>query len=63
VQADIKPKLTPYLNKVNYASSQIKRFTTDDSKENIKRLSEALNEITGYNQIDTIKTKVKNQGK
>lgn len=63
MQADIKPILDPYISKMNNATSQLKRLTTEDSKETIKRLSETLNEITGYNQIDAVKTKVKNQCK
>lgn len=63
MQGDIKPMFTPYITRMNNAKKQIKRLTTEDSREAVKRLGEALNEITGYNQIDAVKTKVKNQGK
>lgn len=65
VQSDFKPRLEPYINKLNNASEQLKRLTTDvsDSKEALQRASRALNELTGYDQIDAVKQKVNNQGK
>lgn len=65
LQHDMKPRLAPYITKLNHASEQLKRLTTDvsDSKEAIQRVSRALNEITGYDQIDAVKQKVNNQGK
>jgi hypothetical protein len=51
--------------KLNNASEQLKRLTSDvsDSKEALQRASRALNELTGYDQIDAVKQKVNNQGK
>jgi hypothetical protein len=65
VQLDLKPKLEPYIVKINNASEQLKRLTRDvsDSKEALARASRALNELTGYDQIDAVKQKVNNQGK
>ncbi|KAI8891318.1 hypothetical protein K501DRAFT_235329 [Backusella circina FSU 941] len=63
VQAEIKPRLEPYLERMNNASNKIKQLTHDvsDSKDAIRRAGRALNEITGYDQIDTVKQKVNNQ--
>ncbi|KAG2228989.1 hypothetical protein INT48_007280 [Thamnidium elegans] len=63
VQLDIKPRIDPYLEKLNQASEQLKRLTSDvgDSKEALKRASKALNELTGYDQIDSVKQKVNDQ--
>lgn len=63
-QSDIKPRLEPYITKLNHASEQLKRLTSDvsDSKEALKRASRALNELTGYDQIDAVKQKVNDQG-
>lgn len=65
VQLDLKPRIDPYLEKLNQASEQLKRLTSDvgDSKEALKRASKALNELTGYDQIDSVKQKVNDQGK
>jgi hypothetical protein len=64
VQAGLKPRLDLYVEKMNNASSKIKQLTHDvtDSKDAIRRASRALNEITGYDQIDSVKHKVNNQG-
>lgn len=61
----MKPRLEPYIMKLNNASEQLKRLTSDvsDSKEALQRASRALNELTGYDQIDAVKQKVNNQGK
>ncbi|KAG2201961.1 hypothetical protein INT47_000500, partial [Mucor saturninus] len=63
VQLDLKPRLEPYLTKINHASEQLKRLTSDvsDSKEALRRASRAMNELTGYDQIDAVKQKVNNQ--
>lgn len=65
LQHDMKPRLEPYIMKLNNASEQLKRLTSDvsDSKEALQRASRALNELTGYDQIDAVKQKVNNQGK
>lgn len=65
VQLDLKPRLEPYIMKINHASEQLKRLTSDvsDSKEALQRVSRAMNELTGYDQIDAVKQKVNNQGK
>lgn len=65
VQLDLKPRLEPYITKMNHATEQLKRLTTDvsDSKEALRRASRAMNELTGYDQIDAVKQKVNNQGK
>lgn len=64
LQHDMKPRLEPYIMKLNNASEQLKRLTSDvsDSKEALQRASRALNELTGYDQIDAVKQKVNNQG-
>lgn len=64
LQHDMKPRLEPYIMKLNHASEQLKRLTSDvsDSKEALQRASRALNELTGYDQIDAVKQKVNNQG-
>ncbi|KAK4513569.1 uncharacterized protein ATC70_005573 [Mucor velutinosus] len=63
LQHDMKPRLEPYIMKLNHASEQLKRLTSDvsDSKEALQRASRALNELTGYDQIDAVKQKVNNQ--
>ncbi|KAF1801655.1 Mdm33 family-domain-containing protein [Mucor lusitanicus] len=63
LQHDMKPRLEPYIMKLNNASEQLKRLTSDvsDSKEALQRASRALNELTGYDQIDAVKQKVNNQ--
>ncbi|KAL9556728.1 hypothetical protein PS6_002208 [Mucor atramentarius] len=63
LQHDMKPRLEPYITKLNNASEQLKRLTSDvsDSKEALQRASRALNELTGYDQIDAVKQKVNNQ--
>lgn len=63
-QSEIKPRLKPYIHKINNASEQLKRLTSDvsDSKEALRRASLALNELTGYDQINAVKQKVDNQG-
>ncbi|GAA5814012.1 hypothetical protein MFLAVUS_007502 [Mucor flavus] len=63
VQLDLKPRIDPYIEKLNQASEQLKRLTSDvgDSKEALKRASKALNELTGYDQIDSVKQKVNDQ--
>lgn len=63
-QSEIKPRLEPYIHKINNASEQLKRLTSDvsDSKEALRRASLALNELTGYDQINAVKQKVDNQG-
>lgn len=63
-QLEIKPRLEPYILKINNASEQLKRLTSDvsDSKEALRRASLALNELTGYDQINAVKQKVDNQG-
>ncbi|KAI7895925.1 Mdm33 family-domain-containing protein, partial [Mucor mucedo] len=63
VQLDLKPRLEPYITKINHASEQLKRLTSDvsDSKEALRRASRAMNELTGYDQIDAVKQKVNNQ--
>lgn len=65
VQLDMKPRIDPYIEKLNQASEHLKRLTSDvgDSKEALKRASKALNELTGYDQIDSVKQKVNDQGK
>ncbi|GAN03682.1 hypothetical protein MAM1_0045d03137 [Mucor ambiguus] len=57
IQHDMKPRLEPYIMKLNNASEQLKRLTSDvsDSKEALQRASRALNELTGYDQIDALK--------
>jgi len=64
LQHDMKPRLEPYITKLNNASEQLRRLTSDvsDSKEALQRASRALNESTGYDQIDAVKQKVNNQG-
>lgn len=64
IQGDMKPHLEPYIDKLNNASQQLKRLTSDvsDTKEALQRASRALNELTGYDQIDAVKRKVTNQG-
>ncbi|KAI8636291.1 Mdm33 family-domain-containing protein [Parasitella parasitica] len=63
LQHDMKPRLEPYILKLNNASEQLKRLTSDvsNSKEALQRASRALNELTGYDQIDAVKQKVNNQ--
>ncbi|KAI9251124.1 Mdm33 family-domain-containing protein [Helicostylum pulchrum] len=63
VQLDMKPRIDPYIEKLNQASEHLKRLTSDvgDSKEALKRASKALNELTGYDQIDSVKQKVNDQ--
>ncbi|CEP20036.1 hypothetical protein [Parasitella parasitica] len=63
LQHDMKPRLEPYIVKLNNASEQLKRLTSDvsNSKEALQRASRALNELTGYDQIDAVKQKVNNQ--
>lgn len=65
VQLDLKPRLEPYITKINHASEQLKRLTSDvsDSKEALRRASRAMNELTGYDQIDAVKQKVNSQGR
>lgn len=65
LQHDMKPRLEPYIMKLNNATEQLRRLTSDvsDSKEALQRASRALNELTGYDQIDAVKQKVNNQGK
>ncbi|KAI8979101.1 Mdm33 family-domain-containing protein [Mycotypha africana] len=62
-QADLKPRLQAYLQKINQASQQLKTLTAEvnDSKEALRKASSMLNELTGYNEIDTMKKRVNHQ--
>ncbi|CAO3618253.1 unnamed protein product [Cunninghamella blakesleeana] len=55
----------PVLNRVYEVTDSLKRLTHDitDSKDAVRRLSIALNELTGYNQIEKVKQKVQDQAK
>jgi hypothetical protein len=60
LQRDIQP----LIHRVQDATNTLKRLTHDvtDSKDALKRASMALNELTGYNQIELVKKKVTEQG-
>ncbi|SAM02715.1 hypothetical protein [Absidia glauca] len=59
LQRDIQP----LIHRVQDATNTLKRLTHDvtDSKDALKRASMALNELTGYNQIELVKKKVTEQ--
>ncbi|KAI8380808.1 Mdm33 family-domain-containing protein [Blakeslea trispora] len=63
LQNEIRPRLAPYLAKLNQTSEQLKRLTLDvhDSKEAIQRASKLINELTGYQHIEAVKEKVTQQ--
>ncbi|KAG0190012.1 sensitivity to high expression protein she9 [Apophysomyces sp. BC1034] len=63
LQAEIRPRLSPVLLKVQTASDTLKRLTQDvnDPKEALRRASRVLNELTGYNHIEAVKHKVNEQ--
>ncbi|KAG2219954.1 hypothetical protein INT45_002168 [Circinella minor] len=63
LQATIKPRLTPVLTKMQTARNTLKniRQEVNDPKEAIQRAGVALNQLTGYDQIEEVKRKVTNQ--
>lgn len=64
LQATIQPRLTPVLLKVRNASDTLRNITRDlnDPKEAIQRAGVALNQLTGYDQIEKVKQHVTDQG-
>lgn len=65
IQTDLKQQLDLYINKFNQASDKLKQLTSDvsNSQEALQKASRALNELTGYNHIETVKHKVTRQCK
>ncbi|CDH61491.1 mitochondrion biogenesis protein [Lichtheimia corymbifera JMRC:FSU:9682] len=65
LQATIQPRLTPVLLKVRNASDTLRNITRDlnDPKEAIQRAGVALNQLTGYDQIEKVKQHVTDQAK
>ncbi|CAO3593262.1 unnamed protein product [Absidia cylindrospora] len=55
--------IQPLIDKVQNATNTLKRLGNDvtDSKDALRRASMALNELTGYNQIELVKKKVTDQ--
>ncbi|ORZ15135.1 Mdm33 family-domain-containing protein [Absidia repens] len=55
--------IQPLIHKVQNATDTLKRLGNDvtDSKDALRRASMALNELTGYNQIELVKKKVTDQ--
>lgn len=65
IQTDLKSQLDQYINKLHKASDKFKQLTSEvnNSKEALQKASRVLNELTGYNHIETVKEKVTRQGK
>lgn len=61
LQATIQPRLTPVLLKVRAATETL-RTLPRDPKEAIQEAGVALNKLTGYDHIETVKRKVEQQG-
>ncbi|KAI8143559.1 Mdm33 family-domain-containing protein [Fennellomyces sp. T-0311] len=65
LQATIKPRLTPVLTKMQMARDTLRniRNEVNDPKEAIQKAGVALNQLTGYDQIDQVKRRVTDQAK
>ncbi|CAO3685632.1 unnamed protein product [Rhizopus microsporus] len=63
IQTDLKSQLDQYINKLHKASDKFKQLTSEvnNSKEALQKASRVLNELTGYNHIETVKEKVTRQ--
>ncbi|KAI8342411.1 Mdm33 family-domain-containing protein [Chlamydoabsidia padenii] len=61
----LQQDIQPLIHKVQDAANTLKRLTQDvtDSKDALRRAGMALNELTGYNQIELVKKKVMEQAK
>ncbi|CAO3611102.1 unnamed protein product [Cunninghamella echinulata] len=55
--------MQPMLNKIYDTTNSLKRLAQDitDLKDALKKLSVAINELTGYNHIENVKQKVQDQ--
>ncbi|ORY98939.1 Mdm33 family-domain-containing protein [Syncephalastrum racemosum] len=61
IESTLKPRLTPLLAKFQTARGTLRGLSQQDAKMAVQRAGLALNQITGYDQIETTKHKVRDQ--